>query len=104
MRQLDSDRFDVRQKAGSRLQELVGMADLHNCLAEEFERVLVRVPHFIRGPLAARSLACANCRPTCRPRCPRSSFSGEDLDVLVCQLDDDRYAVRVARPVGWIGC
>ena len=72
VRQLDSDRFDVRQKAGSRPQELVGMPDLHNCLAKEFERVLVRsdISFEVRWQL---NRWCANCRPTCRPRCPRSS-------------------------------
>ncbi len=103
VRQLDSDRFDVRQKAGSRLQELVGMPDLHNCLAEEFERVLVRsdISFEVRWQLNRwlRQLPADLPAPM-----PAEQLSGEDLDALVRQLDDDRYAVRVgaARRLDWL--
>ena len=96
VRQLDSDRFDVRQKAGSRLQELVGMPDLHNCLAKEFERVLVRsdISFEVRWQL---NRWLRNCRPTCQAPMPAEQLSGEEVDALVRQLDDDRYAVRSGR-------
>jgi hypothetical protein len=93
VRQLDSDRFDVRQKAVSRLQELVGKPEWQNCLAEEFHRVLVRadVSFEVRWQLNRwmRQLP-AGTPPVAADRLP-----GEQLDRLVRQLDDDRYAARV---------
>jgi hypothetical protein len=103
VRQLDSDRFDLRQKAGSRMQELIGRPELQKCLAEEFERLLVRtdissevrwqLDRWLRQlPAGAPALAVAE------------HLSGEQLDELVRQLDDDRYAVRIgaARRLDWL--
>ena len=93
VRQLDSDRFDVREKAASRLQELVGKPELQQCLAEEFERVLVRadVSFEVRWQLNRwmRQLPAALPGPAAADR-----PSGEQLDALVRQLDNDRYAAR----------
>ena len=103
VRELDSDRFDVREKAAGRLQELVGKPDLQKCLAEEFQRVLVRadVSFEVRWQLNRwmRQLPAAVPGPAAADR-----LSGEQLDELVRQLDDDRYAARVgaARRLDWL--
>ena len=52
VRELDSDRFDVRDKAAARLQELVGESELRQCLAEEYRAGIGPGGRFLRGPLA----------------------------------------------------
>ena len=90
-------RFDVRQKAGSRLQELVGRPDLHNCLAEEFERVLVRsdISFEVRWQLNRwlRQLPADLPAPM-----PAEQLSGEDLDALSAPVG--RRSVRGAHGRG----
>ena len=93
LRLLDSDQFEARQAAAERLEAMVVRPELGRVLATEFHAALVapdtsldvrkRLEQWMPGlPRVARP--------------PAESVSGEELDRLVRQLEDDRYAVRLS--------
>lgn len=90
--ELDSDRFEVRQRAAERLEELVAKPELGQLMADEFQQALVRpdVSFEVRWRLG---------RWTKRLPAPQPGLVGdaspEELDQLVRQLDDDSYSVRL---------
>lgn len=101
MSDLDSDSYDVRDRAAKRLKELVARSELGKFLAEEFHRTLIRtdVSFEVRKRLEQwrREL------PKLPPQ-PVGKVSPKDLDELVLQLDDDSYGVRLgaAERLDWM--
>lgn len=90
---LDSDHFEARQGAAERLEQMVVRPELGRVLATEFHAALVapdtsldvrkRLERWMPGlPRVALP--------------PAESVPGEELDRLVRQLEDDRYAVRLS--------
>lgn len=90
--ELDSNRFEVRKRAAERLDEFVAKPELAQLLADEFQQSLVRpdVSYEVRWRLT---------RWAKRLPVPRSGpaidASPEEIEQLVCRLDDDSYSVRL---------
>ena len=89
---LDSDRFEVRDRAAQRLEELVGKPELGPLLAAEFQRRLVRAD--LSFEVRRRLMRWSRQLPS-PPAGPPGNASPKELDELVRQLDDDSYAVRL---------
>jgi hypothetical protein len=98
---LNSDRFEVRQKAAEQLEKMVNNAELRRGLATEFQRALVRpdLSFEVRRQLERWSRRLP--RPSAEP-VPETSPN--DLDKLIRQLDDDSYTVRLgaSRRIEWL--
>jgi hypothetical protein len=90
--QLDSDCFDVRNRAERRLEELVDTPEYGKLLAAEFQRQLVRsdISFEVRWHL----LKWRGRLPDASPE-PAQQTTPEELDRLIRQLDDDSYGVRL---------
>ncbi|MEN6449285.1 MAG: hypothetical protein ABFC96_02235, partial [Thermoguttaceae bacterium] len=86
---LDSSRFEIRDHAADRLEELVAQPAAKGLLAAEFQRRLARtdLSFEVRRRLVrwARRL----------PAAPPGDASPDELDKLVQQIDDDSYSVRL---------
>lgn len=99
--ELDSPRFDVRERAAGQFESWLGRPELGAMLADEFARRLVdpRLSYEVRWRLE---------RWAQRLPSPRTQGAVEasdaELDQLIDQLDDDSYAVRVGatRRVQWL--
>ena len=89
IRELDSDRFDVRDRAAQRIEQLLAKPEVVPLLAAEFQRVLMRpdVSFEVRWRLEhwRRQLPAPPVRPA-------GNASAKELDALVAQLNDDFYA------------
>jgi hypothetical protein len=91
LRDLDSPCYETRQVAADRLERWVGMPEMATVLAEQFQKLVMQpeLPFEVRWRIALW-----------RPRLPSAkteppqSASGEELERLVRQLDDDSYSVR----------
>jgi hypothetical protein len=98
--ELDSPRFDVRERAAGQFEAWLGRSELAGVLAEEFARRLVdpQLSFEVRWRLERWSKRL----PTLRR--PTGEASDEELARLIGQLDDDSYAVRegAARRVQWL--
>ena len=90
---LDSDRYEVRQRAVARLEQLVAEPGMDATLSREFQRVLV---------LPNTSFEVRKQLERLRRRLPKVAIppddrvSAEEIDRLVRQLDDDSYGARLA--------
>jgi hypothetical protein len=101
LRDLDSDRFDVRETAARRIEQWLAKPELGPFLAAEFQRVLLRpdVSFEVRWRLGRW-----NGQLPAPPAQPAADASTKELDALVRQLDDDSYARRVgaAERLDWL--
>ena len=101
LKELDSPRFDVRQRAAGEIESWLGRVDLVRVLADEFSRRLLdpQLSYEVRWRLErwSRRLPPAGVHPA-------GETSDEELQRLVRQLDDDNFAVRVgaARRIQWL--
>lgn len=101
LKELDSPRFDVRQRAAGEIESWLGRADLMRVLADEFSRRLLdpQLSYEVRWRLErwSRRLPPAGSHPAGEP-------GDEELQRLVRQLEDDNFAVRVgaARRIQWL--
>ncbi len=95
---LNADRFDVRQRAIRRLEQLAQMPGMQAALAEELERLLLRAEtsfdvRSIVEPLLAK-LPRSEQEPSAA-----SEATGEDVNRLVAQADAPSYSLRVGAAV-----
>jgi hypothetical protein len=99
--ELNSDRFEVRQKAAEQLDKMVDKPDLRRGLAAEFQRSLVRPDLSFEVRRQVERWSRRLPRPTAEPA---PEASPKELDKLVRQLDDDSYTVRLgaARRIEWL--
>ena len=88
---LDSSRYEVRQRAAQRLDELVATPALATVLAEEFQRLVVQpdLPFEARWRLNRWRTRLPN-----GPATAGRTATPAELDHLVAQIDDDSFAVR----------
>ncbi len=97
---LDSDRFDQRQRAARRLDELVADPEWRSFLAIEFRRALRRsdISFEVRWHLNRWT------RQLPEPPMEPAAATSEEIDQLVRQLDDDSCAVRLgaAERMDWL--
>ncbi len=89
---LDSDRFEVRERAAGRLEELLAKPELGPLLAAEFRRRLVRPD--LSFEVRRRLMRWSRQLPS-PPAGPPGNASPKELDELIRQLDDDSYSVRL---------
>ncbi len=89
---LDSDRFEVRQRAAQRLDELVAQPELGPLLAAEFQRRLVRADLSLE--VRQRLMRWSRQLPS-PPAGPPANASPKELDELLRKVDDDSFAVRL---------
>lgn len=100
LKDLDSQEFEVRRQAVEVVEQWLAQPESARELGVEFQRLLVdpAVSFEVRWQVDRwyRRL------PAVRPARPQS-VSGEELDRLVAQFDDDSYAVRLGalRRMGW---
>lgn len=98
---LDSDRFETRHAAASRIEALLARPELGEWLAAEFQRVLLcpQVSFEVRWRLSGWSR-----RLPVPPVEAVGDPSPGELDELVGQLDADSYAVRAGarRRLEWL--
>ena len=101
LKQLDSDRFDVRRRAAEKIEALVAKPELRKSLAAEFRRVLVQpdVSFEVRRQVERWSRLL--------PAPPNESApdaSLKELDDVMRRLDDDSYSARLgaARRLDWL--
>ncbi len=101
MADLDSDSFEVRNRAAKRLEEMIAQPELGPFLADDFQRTLIRtdVSFEVRKRLEGwrRQLPPPKLKPV-------GNVSPEELDKLIGQLDDDSYPVRLgaAERLDWM--
>lgn len=101
LEELDSPRFDVRQRAAGEIESHMARPEMGRVLAEEFSRRLLdpRLSYEVRWRLErwVQRLPAAKVAPTGPAR-------DAELDRLVGQLDDDDYGARVgaARRLEWL--
>ncbi|NLF09992.1 MAG: hypothetical protein GX594_18735, partial [Pirellulaceae bacterium] len=98
---LDSDSFDIRDRAARRLEALIAQSELGSLLADEFHRVLIRTD--VSFEVRKRLEQWRRQLPDPPPR-PVGDVSPAELDELVMRLDDDSYAVRLgaAERLNWM--
>ncbi len=89
---LDSDRYEVRQQASARLEELVGRPELGEFLSAEFQSVLARLDTSFEVRWHLKRLAAR--LPEAAPQ-PVAELSDEQIAELVGKLGDDSYTVRL---------
>jgi hypothetical protein len=92
VRGLDSSRYEVRQRASQRLEELVATPALATVLAEEFQRLVVHPD--LSFEVRWRLNRWRTRLPNGGDAAGRAATPAE-LDRLIAQLDDDSYAVRL---------
>jgi hypothetical protein len=92
IRQLDSPYYDTRRVAAERFETWLGMPEMAEMLAEQFQQLIVQpeLPFEVR----ARLTVWRTRLPPVKSE-PPQVVSAEELQRLVRQLDDDSYAVRV---------
>jgi hypothetical protein len=101
LRELDSDRFDTRQRAAATIEGWVARPDLGSLLAIEFQQVLIdpRLSFEVRWQLErwSRRLPEVAARPV-------DDVASADLDQMFAQLDSDSYAARLgaSRRLAWL--
>ncbi len=93
LEQLDSDGYETRCDAAARLEQLIDRPELGRLLAIEFQRALRRpeVSFEVRWHLTRWSRRLPKVLPE-----PAKELSTEQIERLMQELDDDRYAVRLA--------
>ena len=91
IQQLDSPYYETRRMAAERLEHWLAMPEMAALLAEQFQQLIVQpeLPYEIRW----RILNWRTRLPAVKIE-PPAAVSAEELQRLVCQLDDDSYAVR----------
>jgi hypothetical protein len=98
---LDSSRFDVRERAAREIERWVDRASLGGLLSDEFSQRLVdpQLSYEVRWRLErwTQRLPPPKMRPTAIP-------TNAELDRLIEQLDDDSFAVRAGatRRIEWL--
>jgi len=98
---LDSNRFDVRERAAGEIERWINTASLGSLLADEFSQRLVdpQLSYEVRWRLErwARRLPSPKVQPSAVP-------ADAELDRLIDQLDDDSFAVRAGatRRIEWL--
>ncbi len=91
--ELDSDRYDLRQRAANRLEALTAEPGMATFLSRQFEQVLVMPNTSLEVRKQLERLQRQLPR-TSLP--PQAEVSGQEIDRLVRQLDDDSYGARLA--------
>jgi len=101
VRQLDSERFDQRREAAAKLQQLKARPELWGVLAEEFQRVLVAPGTSFEVRREVERLRAGLPVPRSPPAEP---VSPREIDNLLGQVEDERYAVRIGatRRLEWL--
>ena len=99
--QLDSDRFVDRKAATDRLRHLVARPELGKTLAQEFERILLRLETSFEVRKHLEQLS--RDLPPAEPE-PRGEVSADEIARLVTQLEDDSFAKRMgaAKRIDWV--
>ena len=91
LQELNSPCYETRRQASERLERWLGMPEMAATLAEQFQQLIVQpeLPFEIRWRILTwrTRLPSAKCDPP-------PMVSGEELERLFRQLDDDSYAVR----------
>jgi len=101
LRDLDSERFVVRQEAASRLGQLAAQPELAETVAAEFQRVLGSSGTSLE---VRKQLEALLGKDAARPQPPQEHVSPEEIDRLIAQLEDNSYGVRVgaAKRLQWL--
>ncbi len=101
LKQLDSDRYTVRQKASSRLEELASDSSSAKALASELQRALVRSD--LSFEVRKRLESLARRLPRALPQ-PVASVSMDEVNRLIDQLESDCYSDRLgaAERIEWL--
>jgi len=99
--ELDSDDYSIRQRAATRLGEMVARPDLGERLAAEFHRVLMQPEVSFEVRWHLERFAAKLPEPAHEPP---DAVAPEELDRVLEQLDDDSYAVRLGagRRLEWL--
>ena len=92
LRDLDNSRYEVRQEAARRLEEMITQPEMRGVLAAEFQRLSVQpdVSFEVRWHLSRWRTKLPKVEAD-----PPQSASPSELDRLVRQLDDDSYSTRL---------
>jgi hypothetical protein len=101
LRDLDSERFVVRQEAAMRLGRLAAQPEWAETVAAEFQRVLGSSGTSLE---VRKQLEALLGKDAARPQPPQEHVSPEEIDRLVAQLEDNSYGVRVgaAKRLQWL--
>jgi len=101
VRQLDSDKFAVRQQASAKLERLKARPETWPILDEQFQRILVTPGTSFEVRRQVERLR-SGLPGLAAPRAAKTS--PEEIDRLVRQLEDDRYATRLGatRRLEWL--
>ena len=101
LRDLDSERFVVRQEAAARLGRLAAQPEWAETVAAEFQRVLGSSGTSLE---VRKQLEALLGKDAARPQPPQEHVSPEEIDRLVAQLEDNSYGVRVgaAKRLQWL--
>ncbi len=99
--ELNSDRFEVRNKAADEIEKLVAKPQLGRELAAEFQRTLLQTD--ISFEVRRQVERWSRQLPAPPPE-PVPDVSAKELDGLMRRLDDDSYSVRLgaARRLEWL--
>ncbi|MGA2258026.1 MAG: hypothetical protein ABSG53_25455 [Thermoguttaceae bacterium] len=91
IQELDSPCYETRRLAAARLERWLGVPEMAAMLAEQFQQLVVQpeLPFEVRW----RILNWQTRVPLAKSEPPKS-VSAEELERLVCQLDDASYSVR----------
>ncbi len=89
---LDSDRYEVRQEASAKLEEMAAQPELGDFLSAEFQSVLARLDTSFEVRWRLKRLAAQLPRP--EPQ-PVAELSDERIAELVGKLGDESYTVRL---------
>jgi len=101
VRQLDADQFDTRREAAVKLEQLKARPEAATILAEEFQRVLLSPDTAFEVRRQVERLRIG--LPSVTSAGSATVTLGE-IDRLVAQLEDDRYAARLGatRRLEWL--
>jgi hypothetical protein len=89
---LDNDRYDLRQQAAQKVEELIARPEMGDLLAQEFQRLLLDPG--LSFEVRSRIMRWQARLPKASVA-PPPDASPAELDRLVRQVDDDSYAVRL---------
>jgi hypothetical protein len=101
VRQLDSDQFEARRQAASKLQQLKARPEATAVLAEEFQRILLSPDTSFEVRRQVERLR-SGLPPA--PSRRQATVAVEEIGRLVGQLEDDRYGIRLGatRRLEWL--
>ena len=91
LQELNSPCYETRRLSAQRLERWLDMPEMAAMLAEQFQQLIVQpeLPYEVRWRISIWRTRLPPVKSE-----PPQSVAAEELARLVCQLDDDSYAVR----------